>query len=305
MPMASTPTTAAEELTGILCVDKLPEMTSFLCCAIMRRLLGVRKIGHAGTLDPNATGVLPLLVGRATKLLDHLPVHDKRYTATLQFGATSDTLDIWGKVTATGAPYPALEAIAAALPAFRGQIRQIPPMTSALKKDGVRLYELARQGVEIKREARPVTIYTLELLDYDSGTGRLTLDCACSKGTYIRTLCDDLGRALGCGAVMTALRRTMAAGYDEAACLTLEQARQLAEAGTLRERLLPADSVLAVYPALTVTDPQAVRFRNGGTLALERLRAPVETAARVYSPAGRFLGLGRPVGDQLKPVCLF
>ena len=291
-------------MDGILCIDKPEEMTSFLCVAILRRLLGVKKIGHAGTLDPNATGVLPLLVGRATKTLDRLPVQDKSYTATLQFGATSDTLDIWGEVTETGKPYPTLAEIEAALPAFRGEILQPPPMTSALKKDGVRLYELARQGIEIEREARPITIYELDLLDYNEKEGQLTLHCACSKGTYIRTLCDDLGRMLGCGAVMTALRRTAAAGYTLADCITLDQAKAMAEEGTLTQRLLPMETALAAYPAITVSAPQANRFRNGGALALERLRQPVSGPVRVYDPDGVCIALGVPKEGELKMDCL-
>ncbi len=292
-------------MDGILCIDKPAEMTSFLCCAVARRLLGTKKIGHAGTLDPNATGVLPLLVGKATKALDHLPCHDKRYTATLRFSAVSDTLDIWGAVTATGKPLPSLTAVETALPAFRGAIRQVPPMTSALKKNGVRLYDLARQGIEVEREARPVTIHTLEILAYDGMAGELTLDCRCSKGTYIRTLCDDLGRMLGCGAVMTALRRTEAAGYTLEDCVPLETAKILAADGGLASRLLPIDSAFSAYPAVSVSPAQATRFHNGGTLALERLHPAPEGIARVYAPDGGFLGLGAPKEDQLAIVQLF
>ena len=291
-------------MDGILCIDKPEGMTSFLCVAILRRLLGVKKVGHAGTLDPNATGVLPLLIGRGTKLLDHLPCHDKCYTATLRFGAVSDTLDVWGKVEKTGAPIPTLAAVEAALPVFRGDILQIPPMTSALKKDGVRLYDLARQGMEVEREARPVTIYDLTLVEYNEKEGLLTLSCHCSSGTYIRTLCDDLGRVLGCGAVMTALRRTMAAGYPLTDCITLDEAKELAAAGTLAERLLPLDSALAAYPAITVSAPQAARFRNGGALALERLRTQVEGPVRVYDPDGTCIALGAPADGELKMTCL-
>ena len=291
-------------MDGILCIDKPEGMTSFLCVAILRRLLGVKKVGHAGTLDPNATGVLPLLVGRGTKLLDHLPCHDKCYTATLRFGAVSNTLDVWGEVTETGAPIPTRAAVEAALPAFRGDILQIPPMTSALKKDGVRLYDLARQGIEVEREARPVTIYELELIEYHEAEGLLTLSCHCSSGTYIRTLCDDLGRMLGCGAVMTALRRTMAAGYPLTECMTLDQARALAEAGTLADRLLPLDTALSAYPAVTVSAAQAARFRNGGALALERLKTPVEGTVRVCGPDGTCIALGTPADGELKMSCL-
>ena len=291
-------------MDGILCIDKPEGMTSFLCVAILRRLLGEKKVGHAGTLDPNATGVLPILVGRGTKLLDHLPCHDKCYTATLRFGAVSDTLDIWGEVEETGKPIPTRAAVEAALPAFRGDIRQVPPMTSALKKDGVRLYELARQGIEVERQARPVTIYELELLDYNEKEGLLTLHCHCSSGTYIRTLCDDLGQMLGCGAVMTALRRTMAAGFPLTDCITVDQARTLAEAGTLTEHLLPLEAALAAYPAVTVSAAQAARFRNGGALALERLKAAVDSTVRVYDPDGNCIALGSPADGELKMTCL-
>ena len=291
-------------MDGIVCIDKPEGMTSFLCVAILRRLLGVKKVGHAGTLDPNATGVLPLLVGRATKTLDRLPIHDKAYTATLRFGAVSDTLDVWGEVTETGAPIPTRAAVEAALPAFRGEILQVPPMTSALKKDGVRLYELARQGIEIEREARPVTIYELELLDYNESIGELTFHCACSKGTYIRTICDDLGRVLGCGAIMTALRRTAAAGYTLEDCITVDEAKSLAETGDLSGRLLPMETILAAYPAITVSAPQAQRFRNGGALDLVRLRATIEGPVRVYDPDGVCIALGVPEDGQLKMDCL-
>ena len=285
---------------GILLINKDSEMTSFLCCAILRRLLGVKKIGHAGTLDPNATGVLPLLVGRATKALDRLPTQDKRYTATMRFGAISDTLDIWGTVEQTGASIPTRAAIEAVLPSLRGNILQVPPMTSALKKDGVRLYELARQGIEIEREARPITVYSLDIVAYDEEKGELTVDCHCSKGTYIRSICDDLGRMLGCGAVMTALCRTAAAGYPLDQCITVAEAKERAQNGTLQECILPIESAFIAYPAITVTAPQATRFCNGGALALERLRAPVNGLTRIYSPDGSFLGLGLPDEGELK-----
>ena len=291
-------------MDGILCIDKPEGMTSFLCVAVVRRLLGVKKIGHAGTLDPNATGVLPLLIGRATKTLDRLPVHDKSYTATLRFGATSDTLDVWGTVTETGVPAPSRAQIEAALPGFRGDILQVPPMTSALKKDGVRLYDLARQGIEVERQARPVTIYELELLDYNEKEGLLTLHCACSKGTYIRTLCDDLGRVLGCGAVMTALRRTAAAGYPLTDCITLDEAKALAEEGSLGDRILPIETALSAYPAITVSAPQANRFCHGGALDLVRLRDTVTGPVRVYDPEGVCIALGVPRDGQLKMDCL-
>ena len=293
------------QVNGILCLDKPAEMTSFSCCAVVRRLLGTKKVGHAGTLDPMATGVLPILVGNATRALDFLPDHNKRYVATLRFGAVSDTLDVWGEVSETGAPLPNEAAVMAALEQFRGDIWQVPPMMSALKKDGVRLYELARRGEVIERAARPVTVHALSLLAFDPVAGTAVLDCTCSKGTYIRTLCDDLGRALGCGAVMTALRRTMAVGLGEEHAVPLETARTLAEDGTLTAQLIPLDTALGVYPSLTVTAGQATRFENGGALALDRLSCVPTKLTRVYAPDGRFLGLGRPDEGELRVARLF
>ncbi len=285
---------------GILCIDKPAEMTSFAGCAVFRRLLNIKKIGHAGTLDPNATGVLPLLVGRATKMLAYLPDHSKRYTVTLRFGFVSDTLDCWGTVESTNTPPPPATAVEAALEAFRGDIRQVPPMTSALKRNGQRLYDLARQGITVDRSPRPVTVHSLEMVSYDIDSGILVLDCACSKGTYMRSLCDDLGKALGCGGMMTALRRTEAAGFSLADCITLEDARRMAEAGTLADCVIPLDRALDFYPALTVSPAQATRFANGGALFLERLCRPVDTTVRVYSPAGKLIGLGKPEAGELK-----
>lgn len=292
-------------MTGVLCVDKPQQMTSFACCAVLRRLLGEKKVGHTGTLDPMATGVLPLLTGKATRVLDLLPDSNKEYVAVCRFGYTSDTLDVWGQVTPTGAALPAKEAVEAALSAFRGPILQRPPMTSALKYNGKRLYELARQGIEVERPARPVTVYALELTDFDPAAGEATLRCVCSAGTYVRSLCDDIGRTLGCGGVMSALRRTAAAGFTEADCLTVEELKALAQTGELASRLRPVDQVLGVYPALTVTAPQATRFRNGGALDLDRLTRPVTGRVRVYHPDGTFLGVGHPTGETLAVLRLF
>lgn len=293
-------------VNGIVCLDKPSDMTSFSCCAVVRRLLGTKKVGHAGTLDPQATGVLPILVGNATRALDFLPDHTKRYVATLRFGAVSDTLDAWGQVVETRKPLPSKVEVEEALAAFRGNILQVPPMVSALKKDGKRLYDLARQGIEVEREARPVTVHALTLLHYDEAAGTAVLDCTCSKGTYIRTICDDLGRALGCGAIMTALRRTVAIGLSEAQCITLDEARALAEEGTLAARVIPTEVALQEYPPLTVSEAQSVRFRNGGALALERLKGARPTGlCRVYAPDGGFIGLGRPEADELKVARLF
>ncbi len=292
-------------MDGILCLDKPQDMTSFTACAILRRLTGEKKVGHAGTLDPMATGVLPLFFGKATRAIPLLPCHDKTYAVTLQFGKQSDTLDRCGTVTDTGKPFPTLAAIEAALPAFRGDILQVPPMMSALKKDGVRLYELARQGIEIDRQARPVTIHSLTIDGYNPQEGTLNLTCCCSAGTYMRTLCDDLGRTLGCGAIMTALRRTMAAGYPLAACLTVDDCRTFSENGTLPSRIQPIDSAFTMFAAVTVSEAQSTRFQNGGSLFLDRLTAHVTDTVRVYSPDQTFLGLGTPREKELQITRLF
>ncbi len=290
-------------MDGILCIDKAADMTSFVCCAIARRILQEKKVGHAGTLDPMATGVLPILLGKATRALDFLPTHDKRYVATMRFGFTSDTLDVWGQVSPTNQSVPTIEQIEAVLPQFRGKIMQVPPMTSALKKDGKRLYELAREGIEIEREARPVTIYALDVVDYCAKTGELTIDCKCSKGTYIRSVCDDIGRVLGCGAIMTALRRTEAVGFALDACVPLDDntAKE-----TLLGRILPIESVFLPYPAISVSKAQAVRFKNGGALDAKRLRGELpDGPLRVKAPDDTFLGLGQVQDGELKILRLF
>ena len=290
-------------MQGIVCLDKPQEMTSFIACACVRRALGVKKTGHAGTLDPMATGVLPILCGGATRALEWLPDHDKRYTVTVRFGAVSDTQDVWGAVEETGKPLPTRADVEAALASFRGDILQVPPMVSAIKKDGVRLYELARKGIEIEREARAVTVHTLELLSFDGDTA--VLDCACSKGTYMRAIAADLGQMLGCGALMSGLRRTLAAGFSTEDCLTLEALREAAHNGSVAAHIVPVDRVLSCYPSVTVTQAQSTRFRNGGALSLERLQTVVDGVTRVYAPNGTFLGLGKPVGEELAIARLF
>jgi tRNA pseudouridine55 synthase len=164
---------------------------------------------------------------------------------------------------------------------------------------------LARQGLEVERQARPITVYSLEILDYAEETGELTLDCQCSKGTYIRTICHDIGAAIGCGAVMTALRRTMALDYTLKQCITLEQARELASQSQLEERLLSVESAFTAQGKVTVTAAQAVRFSNGGALLLDRLTVPVSGLTRVYAPDEKFLGLGKTQDGELKVAKLF
>lgn len=283
-------------MNGIIVIDKENDYTSFDVVAKMRRICGEKKIGHTGTLDPMATGVLPILIGNATKAQSLLPESDKEYEATLSFGITTDTLDITGKVLSQTESNVKSEDLEAVLPQFRGDIMQLPPMYSAVSKDGVRLYELARKGLVTEREARPITVYKLDLLNFDEQLQSAQILVKCSKGTYIRSICDDIGQALGCGAVMTSLRRVTACGYTLDDAITLEKAKELSENGMLEEYLRPTESVFACYPLVKVTEAQAVRFKNGGGLMLSRTDVDdsSENGAyyRVYNSSDVFLGLG-------------
>ncbi len=287
-------------MTGIICLDKQEHMTSFSAVARTRRITGEKKAGHAGTLDPMATGILPVLLGGATRFMEFLPVHDKGYRARIQLGMTTDTLDTTGAVLTRSGVRVSKAQVEQALGAFRGDILQVPPMYSALSKNGVRLYELARRGEEVERQARPVTIYRLELTEFDGQTQECTLNVLCSKGTYIRSLADDLGRMLGCGAVMSGLRRTYAAGFSLEDCVTLDALSELAQQGKLSQCMIPLERALAAYPSLSVTQAQAVRFANGGALDADRLRFAEKRDGlfRVYSPDERFLGLGELLPEE-------
>lgn len=286
-------------MTGVLIIDKPADYTSFDVVAVCRRLCHERKIGHTGTLDPMATGVLPLLLGKATRAVSLLEDTDKTYEAGFRLGLATDTEDVTGKVLETNESPVSRAVLEKVLPQFRGEIMQVPPMYSAVSKDGKRLYELARKGLEVEREPRPVTIFQLELTEYDETAREGKLMVSCSKGTYIRTLIADLAKAAGSLGVMTSLRRTRACGFTLEDAVTLDSARELAEAGSLESCLRPVESLFAHLPEAVVSGPQAVRFQNGGQLDLGRIAAfhgtaPRDGAAiRVKSPEGVFLGLGR------------
>lgn len=290
-------------MTGLLILDKPAGFTSFDAVAKTRRLLGEKKCGHTGTLDPMATGVMTVLLGGATRFASLLPDHDKAYTAVFRLGETTDTLDCTGTVLTTRPVTADRAAVAAALAAFRGEIEQVPPMYSAVSVNGQRLYQLARQGVEIERPARRVTVRTLELLAADEAAQSYTIAVDCSAGTYIRTLVSDLGERLGCGAVLTALRRTRANGFSEAQAVSFDQLAAAADAGRAETLLLPLDQAFSSFPAVTVTAAQAVRFCNGGALFTERLRGLQGPGMyRVYDPDGGFLGLGETDGGEALAV---
>ena len=284
---------------GIIIIDKPQDWTSMDVCARLRRALGERRIGHSGTLDPMATGVLPVFVGRATRAVEFADKGDKEYVAGLKLGLVTDTQDTSGRVLEQHPVSVTPEQLQAALDPFRGDILQIPPMYSAIKIDGKKLYELARKGREVERPARPVTIHSLTL-EGQIAPDEYTLRVRCSKGTYVRTLCHDIGAALGCGGCMSSLRRTMAAGF------TLEQAIPLAqlldEAEPVRH-LLTTDSLFAQHPALTLNESAARKLRNGMVLPLSDGTQPGQY--RVYGPEGEFLALCRAEDGKLTTVKSF
>lgn len=279
-------------MNGFVFLNKGEGMTSFFAASRLRRIFGTKKIGHTGTLDPMATGVLPIALGGATKFIELIPNHDKAYRAKFILGKTTDTLDITGQVTGEYEVTATVSDVEGVLGSFRGEIEQVPPMYSAIKKDGVRLYDLARQGIEIERESRRVTVYSLELLGYDEGTGEYEIEVHCSNGTYIRTLIADIGEVLSCGATMTSLERTMANGVSIDRCYSLSQLEELKEQGMLANALTEVDSFIS-YDKIKVSAPQAKRFSNGGELDVNRFGGKKEPGYYcVYSPENEFLGIG-------------
>ncbi len=276
-------------MNSIFVVDKPEGFTSFDVVAKMRGILGLRRVGHGGTLDPMATGVLPVFAGRATRVCDIQPDTTKEYVAEIQLGYRTDTLDRTGRITAQSDKKVTAGQFEAALRNYLGEIRQMPPMYSAVQVGGKRLYELARQGKQVERPARRVTIFALELLSCDEAAGRYTVRVRCSAGTYVRTLFDDLGETLGTYGTLTALRRTAAGVFREGDCFTLAQLQQLKEQGRLSEAAQPVDRVFLSLPALRLNERDAARFLNGAQVRLNATDGPV----RVYGADGLFLGTGK------------
>ena len=271
-------------MDGIVIVDKPQDWTSQDVTARLRRVFNTRRIGHGGTLDPMATGVLPVFVGRATRSVEFFEHAEKTYETVLRLGLTTDTEDITGTML-TEAPVSVIdEQIEAALAAFRGQIMQIPPMYSALKVNGQKLCDLARKGKTVERQPRPITIHELNLLERGENTLRLRVRC--SKGTYIRTLCKDIGEALGCGGCMESLRRVSAGEYtiDEAVPL-----QELLDTENPGKYLRDVDTMFRNYPAVTLTANQEKRCRNGNPFSVKM----EEGTYRAYSQSGEFLMLAK------------
>ena len=287
-------------MNGIIIIDKPQQWTSNDVVSRLRRVFNTRRIGHGGTLDPMATGVLPVFVGRATRGVEFFEHAEKVYETTIRFGLTTDTEDITGKVLTETEVSLTETDLQAVLPRFRGEILQVPPMYSAIKVNGQKLYDLARKGREVERQARPITIHELELLEFQGKEARLRVRC--SKGTYIRTLCKDIGEALGCGGCMAALRRVEAGEYTLEGSIPLRQLLDISEAGGDVEHLLrPVDTMFAGHPVLHLNEKQARLVKNGNAFT----ESCADGTYRVYSPDGEFLALCKAENGTVKTIKSF
>ena len=283
-------------VNGILIVDKPRDFTSHDVVAKLRGMLRQKKIGHAGTLDPMATGVLVVLLGNATRASDHASGQSKEYIARLRLGQVTDTQDVTGTVLEERPVTVGEEELRAVLPAFTGDIDQLPPMYSAISVNGRRLYDLARKGVEVERQSREITIDKLELLG-QRDEREFDLRASCSKGTYVRTICHDIGQALGCGGCMADLRRVRSGRFTLEDALTFEEIAALLEENALESRVFPTETVFSDLPAVTLTEEGDVRASHGNFFAPRHLAAgempPEGDLCRVYDSAGRFCQIGQ------------
>lgn len=283
-------------MQGLILLSKPQGITSFSAVSAIKRAASEKRVGHTGTLDPMATGVLPILLGRATSLSSLMLDADKRYTAEIKLGITTDSDDITGNVLSEKEVNVSREDIEKALSAFTGVIEQIPPMYSALKKDGVRLYKLAREGKTVEIEPRKVEIFEINLLSLNLKENKFEIDVHVSKGTYIRSLARDIGEYLGCGATLTALCRTAASGFSIENCVSLDDIKN----SDISDFILNEEQAVMHLPEINVTDKQAVRFCNGGQLGYDRLQSfsfADGTLLRVKNK-GILLGIG--VADDEK-----
>ena len=285
---------------GIIVIDKPQEWTSMDVCAKLRGIFREKRIGHAGTLDPMATGVLPVFVGRATRAVEFAGEGEKEYVAGLRLGLVTNTQDTSGETLEEHPVSVTEEALEGVLEQFRGEIDQVPPMYSAIKIGGKRLYELARKGREVERPARRVTIHSLTL-ESREGEADFTLRVRCSKGTYVRTLCHDIGRALGCGGCMSSLRRTMAAGFTLEDAVKLDEVQQAQDPEAL---LLSVDAYFSGRPVLILKPELEKKVRNGMTVILPQTPG-VSGECRVYGESGEFLALGKISGKKLETIKSF
>ncbi len=288
-------------MNGIIVIDKPSGITSFRVISILRRLLGQKRIGHSGTLDPMATGVLPVFLGTAARCVDILPDTDKEYLAEVIFGIQTDTQDITGEVISKSDKTPSFEEVENALMSFLGDIEQIPPMYSAVSVGGKRLYELAREGKTVEREPRKVRINSLKMISFNEN--KITFSVSCSKGTYIRTLADDLGKKLGCGACLSSLRRTAAGIFNETDSITIEELENAINDNKLGEIIKPTETVFKSYRSVTLSEKQTVMYNNGVTLDAGRITGAMgKGTVRVKSFTGEFLGLAEEIDGEFKII---
>lgn len=280
-------------MNGIICVNKPQDFTSFDVVAKLRGILKTRRLGHGGTLDPMATGVLPVFVGTATKACDIMPDSTKSYHAGFRLGQSTTTQDITGETLSQSGMAVTEEQLREVLPCFIGKILQLPPMYSAVQVNGQRLYDLARKGVEVERQPREIEVFSIELVSYDETLREGLLDISCGKGTYIRTIVNDIGEKLGCGGVMTSLIRTSSGGFTLNDCFTFEQIQRAADEDRLEQLILPIDRVFRSLPKLRLNEAQTRMYRNGVKLDLKRVRdiKPGVTGYAVYGSGGEFIGI--------------
>ncbi len=295
--------------SGLIIINKPNGITSHDVVSRVRRLFLTRQVGHTGTLDPMAEGVLPVLVGRATKAAEFLASEDKKYRAKIKLGITTDTEDTSGKILSTSENIPSAHEFRHAAASFVGEIEQYPPMYSALKVDGEKLVNLARRGITVKRESRKVFIYSLEIVDMSTDGSEYTLDIHCSKGTYIRTLCADIGQALGCGGAMSALLRLSSGKYDISAAHRIENLEKLDYEQRV-QLLLPPQDIFSEYPAITLPAFYARLAHSGAQIYQSKINASYDIGqkVRMYDNDG-FFALGEvreyKEGSAIKPIKLF
>ena len=287
-------------MNGILLIDKAEGWTSSDVVIKLKGVLRERRVGHSGTLDPMATGLLAVFVGRATRAVEFAEAHDKRYTAGLRLGVTTDTQDVTGSVLRSCQANVAEDELKAVLTRFTGELEQIPPMYSAIKINGQKLYDIARRGGEVERRPRHITVSGISVVGRSGND--FVLDISCSKGTYIRTLCNDIGDALGCGGCMSSLRRTAAGDFSVSQAYTIDEVVAAAAAGEAGELLLPTDSMFAALPRCTAGAQDERRIKNGNEIKTPAL---ADGDYRVYSDSGEFLMLGLAENGRMRTIKSF
>ncbi len=285
------------EINGILVIDKPAGKTSHDMVNFVRRVTGIRKVGHTGTLDPEATGVLPILIGKATKLSEVLICDDKEYETSFIYGKRTDTQDATGNILSIDDDEFDEHDITLSINKFIGEIDQMPPMYSAIKKDGKKLYELARRGIMVEREYRRVKIHDIDIIDIDTDNKRVKMNVSCSKGTYIRTLCADIGDEIGTGAYMETLRRTKSGCFTIQYSYTPEEIEQIAKADCLKDYILPMEDVFKDLDKVVLDDFLTAKYKNG--IKIRRKGLIIDSYYLVYGPDNELLGISKYNGEEL------